>query len=71
MKQVVKYNLDQYSSIVKNRNARVYPIDHPSDLVSNYELAFTSTVIAVNGDDFETLNTKYIGVHAGGNEKES
>jgi len=68
MKPVVKYNLDQWCSITKNRCAIVSPIDHPSHRVSNNNAVHTSTVVSVNGDDFETLNTKYIGVHAGGEE---
>ena len=64
MKQIVKYNLNEYSSIVLNRNAIVSTIDHPSHRVSNTKPVRTSTVVSVDGDDFETLNTRYIGVHA-------
>ncbi len=63
MKPVVTYNLDDFTSIEKNRCAIVTPIDHPSEHVSNKLSAHTSTVISIDGDDFETLNTKYVGVH--------
>ncbi len=65
IKPVVTYNLDKHHEIELNRGAYIYPIDHPSDRVSNLDVARTSTVISVNGDDFETLNTKYVGVHNG------
>jgi hypothetical protein len=65
MKPTVKYNLDQWSSIFKNRCAIVSPLDHPSHRVTNGYAVHTSTVISIDGDNFETLNTKYVGVHNG------
>ena len=65
MKQIVKYNLDQWHSIHKNRCAIVCPIDHPSHRVTNRNAVHTSTVISIDGNNFETINTKYTGVHNG------
>lgn len=65
MKTVVHYNLDQWSSIYKNRCAIVSPLDHPSHRVSNKNAIHTSTVISIDGDNFETVNSRYVGVHDG------
>jgi len=63
-KPIVKYHMDEWSSICKGKCAIVSPIDHPSHRVSNKNAVHTSTVVSIdaNGRDFETLNTKYVGV---------
>jgi len=65
MKPTVKYNLDQWYKVTKGTSAIVCPMDHPSHRVSNRNAVHTSTVLSVDGDNFETENTKYIGVHNG------
>ena len=63
-KQQVRFT-EVYQVKVGGR-ALVYPVDHPSDLVSNESYASTSPVVSViydkNGDvvEFETMNTHYI-----------
>ena len=59
MKPVVRYKI-AYGKISVGTPAIVFPIDHPSELVSNTNPALTSTVIRVgeNGE-FETKNTIY------------
>lgn len=51
------------SHIVVGQSAFVYPIDHPnSELVSNTELAITTTVLNYDSSTgvFETRNTIYV-----------
>lgn len=60
-KQEVKYNLDEFHTIRKDQSAIVCPIDHPH--CSNKNAVHTSRVISVDGDNFETMNTKYYGIH--------
>ncbi len=63
MKPIVQYNVDQFHSISKHRGAIVVPIDHPN--CSNKGAIHTSTVIGIEGQNFETINTKYVAVHNG------
>lgn len=61
MKQIVLYNRSEgYLGIKVGSNARIYPINHPSPLVSNHEIVTTSTVLNVDGAVFETRNTIYV-----------
>lgn len=47
--------------------AVVYPVDHPSPLVRNKEVAYTTPVQKINDDgSFETKNTKYVPVDVSG-----
>lgn len=62
MKPVVLYNRDAYCRIVLDEGAVVYPINHPSPLVSNEGRAYTSRVLRKRGRVFETHNTIYLGV---------
>ena len=39
--------------------AIIYPLNHPSRLVTNSEYAITSMVVAITDDGFETENTIY------------
>ena len=59
-KPVVQYTVDPANFIKLGLSAYIVPIDHPSDLVSNESLARTSRVISIDGDTFETMNTKYV-----------
>ena len=59
----VKYNLDEMCIIVEGQGAMVHPIDHPSLRVSNESVVWTSKVINVSENEFETENTIYKGVH--------
>lgn len=64
MKPIVKYHeFPQNGDVgVRLRIGKGYvvcPIDHPSYLVSNNAPAFTSRVIKINDDGFETMNTIY------------
>ena len=61
-KPIVQYALDHRNHIHKGEAAIIQPIDHPSGYVTNTTWAVTSTVVAHDGDLFETLNTKYVGV---------
>lgn len=45
-------------------SAVVMPLDHTSPNVSNVKPCWTSQVVAVDGEDFETLNTFYKKVKA-------
>ena len=62
-KPTVHYALDHRNHIHKGESALIQPINHPSGYVSNTTWSVTSTVVQVEGDDFETMNTKYVGVH--------
>lgn len=62
-KPTVQYILDHRNHIHKGEAACVRPINHPSGYVSNTTWSCTSTVVAKDGDNFETLNTKYVGVN--------
>ena len=61
-KPEVKYDLNQYNHVCLGRGAVVFPMNHPSEAVSNKVATYTSEVISVQGADFETLNTRYVGV---------
>jgi len=61
-KPVVHYAIHHANHVHKGESALIQPIDHPSGYVTNTAWAVTSTVVAHDGDDFETLNTKYVGV---------
>lgn len=61
IKPVVTYDLDDFVWIFENRCAVVFPIDHPN--CSNKNPVMTSTVISIKGTEFETINTRYVGVH--------
>jgi len=60
-KPVVRYHKDKGESIHVGVCAFIYPIDHPSPLVSNQGMVRTSMVIGhdVMTGDFETMNTCY------------
>lgn len=61
MKPVVHYQNDKDHFIEAGRGAFVFPVDHPSDRISNIKLIQTSTVQTHNKEtgEFETLNTCY------------
>ena len=61
-KQEVKYDLTKYNFVKLGAPAVVKPINHPSKLVSNERFSMTTTVISMAGVDFETMNTRYVGV---------
>ena len=60
-KPVVHYIPNKYQQIKVGISAYVWPVDHPSDLVSNTKAIITSKVVSYDKDtgDFETLNTRY------------
>lgn len=60
-KKIVRYNLDDFHVVWVGRSAMVCPIDHPD--CSNLNCVHTSIVLSKDGDDFTTLNTRYVGVH--------
>lgn len=57
MKPVVHYQVAVLPPI--GGSAYVYPVDHPSPLVSNTKAVRTSPVVRIDGDEFETENTIY------------
>jgi hypothetical protein len=59
-KQTVRYTPTHADYIELGMPARVIPVDHPSEMVSNAEFVRTSLVerIGENGE-FETRNTSY------------
>lgn len=61
MKPVVKYKYDLNNFIKVGESAYVFPLNHPSSLVSNTKLVRTSRVISFdkNTGNFETINTIY------------
>lgn len=61
MKPVVKYKYDLNNFIKVGESAYVFPLNHPSSLVSNTKLIQTSRVISFdeNTGNFETVNTIY------------
>ena len=61
-KPTVHYQIHPENHIFKGESALIQPIDHPSGFVSNTTWSATSRVVAKDGDSFETLNTKYVGV---------
>ena len=59
IKPVVHFFPTKMDYIKVGTPALIHPIDHPSELVSNKELARTSEVINITDDGFETRNTVY------------
>jgi hypothetical protein len=62
-KPVVIYNPKVlFTHIEEGTSAYVFPLDHPSSLVSNTAVVRTSKVISYNKEtgEFETMNTKYV-----------
>lgn len=69
-KPIVHFKGEPHFPLELGKGAYVYPVDHPSDLVSNTKLVYTSDVIAIHSDgSFETKNTHYI--HIAGDKDES
>lgn len=60
MKNIVRYVPHPDDYIVEGQRARVHPVDHPSELVSNTQQCITSRVLQVHADGFETENSYYI-----------
>lgn len=62
MKRTVHYKLGDMSYIKAGQKARVYPVDHTSQLVSNTTLVLTSEVRVYDKTTgvFETENSVYI-----------
>lgn len=58
MKPIVHFT-DSIGEVRIGSHALVIPVDHPSSIVINNNLAQTSAVVKVNPDGFETLNTIY------------
>lgn len=60
-KKVVHYTPSELQLISKGVPALVFPVDHPSPLVSNTKMVKTSLVHSYNPTtgEFETLNTIY------------
>lgn len=58
-KKKVRYT-KVYGEIRIGEPAYILPVDHPSPLVTNEQMARTSTVVAFNQNGFETKNTIYI-----------
>ena len=65
-KPIVQYDPSKGSYINVGESAFVFPIDHPSLLVSNTKFISTSEVIICDTTTgvFETLNTEYVPVVA-------
>ncbi len=60
MKPTVHYYKDPFNKINVGSGAFVHPINHPnSSRVSNTKFVFTSPVVALLPDGFETINTIY------------
>jgi hypothetical protein len=60
-KPVVYYDPNKFHSIERGIGAMVWPLNHPSELVSNTKLVTTSEVVRhdVASGEFETVNTTY------------
>lgn len=59
-KKVVHYSYVSQDAMVVGYRTWVWPVDHPSELVSNKQVALTSPIVAVHGNGvFETMNTIY------------
>lgn len=63
-KPTVRYTPSQMDYINVGQGACVFPVDHPSDLVTNQRVCHTSTVLWYDNitGEFETKNTKYVPV---------
>lgn len=66
-KPIVKFKTSQFQYIKLNEPAVIFPLNHPSDLVSNTGLIMTSKVINYHPiwNAFETLNTIYVNIDRG------
>lgn len=64
-KPTVRYDTFLPFYIVVGESATVFPIDHPSPLVSNQKFVNTSEVVYYSKSTgvFETQNTKYVPDH--------
>ena len=64
-KPTVRYDTFLPFNIVVGMPATVFPIDHPSPLVSNQKFIHTSEVVYYSKSTgiFETHNTKYVPDH--------
>ena len=60
IKPIVQYLPSNFNVIKKGKRAYIFPIDHPSGLVSNDTMVITSPVVEVGATYFETENTRYI-----------
>lgn len=59
-KPVVNYRPNEYQHIVVGRPATVWPENHPSYLVTNGRMCYTTVVERLDADgEFETMNTIY------------
>ncbi len=64
MKQIVHY-VGLASDLIVGQSALVYPVDHPSEFVSNNYWAMTSPVVEIREcGTFFTKNTEYRQVQA-------
>jgi hypothetical protein len=59
IKPIVQYLPSNFNVIKKGKRAYIFPIDHPSELVSNNTMVMTSPVVEVGATYFETENTLY------------
>lgn len=60
MKPIVLYRTNRNQVIKPGQPALVWPVDHPSPLVSNTTAVLTSPVISIGPmGQFETMNTRY------------
>lgn len=60
-KTIVHYDVSKSHAISEGHGAYIFPVDHPSNLVSNSAYCFTSTVVKYDpiSGEFETENTLY------------
>ena len=61
-KPEVQYDMSDFCKIILGQGAIVTPLNHPSPHVSNTGSVHTSRVISITDEDFETENTRYVGV---------
>lgn len=57
-KPVVSYS-ERFSPIIIGASVSIIPLDHPAEYL-NGDIAYTSAVVAIDGDNFETRNTRYV-----------
>lgn len=57
----VMYSLNHHRFVKLGSRAVIHPVDHPV-IPKHRTLHTSSPVISVEGIDFETMNTRYIGV---------
>lgn len=60
MKPVVLYNRDDGYDIEVGMHARICPVNHSSNLVTNDVVVTTSAVLSEDSGVFETINTIYV-----------